>query len=607
MTGTGVTNTSQTYTYAGPAGCANHGASGSSARVTAISGTVNQTYQYDADGNQTLRGDGRTLTYNALNQAVKAVLSSNTTTFQYGPEGDRYLRADNGVLTLYIGKVEITISGGTTTEQKRYLGVAIDLVLANDTRYVLTDHLGSTNVIARVDGTKVEQEAFDAWGNRRDPGTWTQVGTPGSIQTTTHGFTGQEGVEAMGIIHFNGRIYDPQLGRMLQADPLTGPGTQGLNKYSYVANNPLTFTDPSGYSWWGDLLHIVVDVVAFAYGGPWGLAAVEFAWTTAQTGSVSAGLFAAFSAYAGAYIGANIGGGQYGWAAFAQDPRTFLIAATERALANGITQGTLAALQGHGFGSAFRSAAISSFVSSFGPSPVGAGSTEYVEAYVIGGTASALSGGKFSNGGRTALFQLAAQSAAEKITSSIEAHSNERSPPNPTLAGQMAADLNGRLIKSGAIFTAYSTPEDAASAWTTYANETEAEYSNAAEIGTIFSSAGDGYKMNYTYSIGSYNSATGLPIEYGGNWIHTHPYYISDYTQFSGVYAYVDSGVLFPVGGGDLPTSYSSHANAFVAVPDGRIFEWNFGNFQRMASSSMGRTYLSQGEAQLYSSSKYGY
>ena len=48
----------------------------------------------------------------------------------------------------------------------------------------------------------------------------------------------------------NGRIYDPLLGRFLSPDPeLTHPGNlQGYNRYSYVLNNPLTLTDPSGFA-----------------------------------------------------------------------------------------------------------------------------------------------------------------------------------------------------------------------------------------------------------------------------------------------------------------------------------------------------------------------
>ncbi|MFT3792940.1 MAG: FG-GAP-like repeat-containing protein [Rudaea sp.] len=404
MTGTGVDNTTQTYTYPGPAGCANHGTSGSAARVTQITGTVNQTYQYDSNGNQTTRSDGRTLTYNALNQAVKAQLGGDTTTFQYGPEGERYLRSDNGILTLYIGKVEITIANGTTSEQKRYLGVAIDLVMANDTRYVLTDHLGSTNVIAHADGTKVEQQAFDAWGNRRSPDTWTQTGIDWPITTTTHGFTGQEGVEAMGIVHFNGRIYDPQLGKMLQADPVQNPGSQGLNRYAYVANNPLSLTDPSGYSWFSDILKTVVSaaIIYFApylapylsafgaYAGYAAYAIAGFAAGVVQTGTLQGGLIGAFSAAVGYGIVQKFGTG-LSW---------------QGVLARSTEGGVVSSLEGGKFGNGFFSAGVSA---AFAPSisQLHNSGTQYLATALVGGTASVVSGGKFANGAESAVFQKA--------------------------------------------------------------------------------------------------------------------------------------------------------------------------------------------------------
>jgi uncharacterized protein RhaS with RHS repeats len=44
-------------------------------------------------------------------------------------------------------------------------------------------------------------------------------------------------------------VYDPTLGRFLSADPYVQfpETTQGLNRYTYVNNNPLSLTDPSGY------------------------------------------------------------------------------------------------------------------------------------------------------------------------------------------------------------------------------------------------------------------------------------------------------------------------------------------------------------------------
>jgi hypothetical protein len=51
----------------------------------------------------------------------------------------------------------------------------------------------------------------------------------------------------------NGRLYDPELGRMLSPDPFVQipEFSQNFNRYSYVLNNPLNLTDPSGYSFWG--------------------------------------------------------------------------------------------------------------------------------------------------------------------------------------------------------------------------------------------------------------------------------------------------------------------------------------------------------------------
>ncbi|MBU6469473.1 MAG: RHS repeat-associated core domain-containing protein [Gammaproteobacteria bacterium] len=67
--------------------------------------------------------------------------------------------------------------------------------------------------------------------------------------TDRYGFTHQEMLDNVGIIHMNGRIYDPNLGRFLSVDPVFEfpTNTQSLNPYSYVLNNPLSMTDPTGY------------------------------------------------------------------------------------------------------------------------------------------------------------------------------------------------------------------------------------------------------------------------------------------------------------------------------------------------------------------------
>lgn len=58
-------------------------------------------------------------------------------------------------------------------------------------------------------------------------------------------------LDDLGLIHMNGRIYDPKIGRFLSADPhIQSPiNLQSYNRYSYVLNNPLKYTDPTGYDY----------------------------------------------------------------------------------------------------------------------------------------------------------------------------------------------------------------------------------------------------------------------------------------------------------------------------------------------------------------------
>ncbi|MBS0213270.1 MAG: hypothetical protein JSR26_08865, partial [Proteobacteria bacterium] len=82
-------------------------------------------------------------------------------------------------------------------------------------------------------------------------GTWTDL-NPAQIQSTAitaRGFTEHEHLNAVQLIHMNGRVYDYQLGRFLSVDPfIQFPlNSQSLNPYSYIMNNPLAGTDPTGY------------------------------------------------------------------------------------------------------------------------------------------------------------------------------------------------------------------------------------------------------------------------------------------------------------------------------------------------------------------------
>ncbi|MBZ6532452.1 polymorphic toxin-type HINT domain-containing protein, partial [Acinetobacter seifertii] len=68
-------------------------------------------------------------------------------------------------------------------------------------------------------------------------------------KNSIHGFTSHEMLDSIGLIHMNGRVYDPTIGRFISADPTIdgADGLQGYNRYAYVHNNPATLSDPDGY------------------------------------------------------------------------------------------------------------------------------------------------------------------------------------------------------------------------------------------------------------------------------------------------------------------------------------------------------------------------
>jgi RHS repeat-associated protein len=108
--------------------------------------------------------------------------------------------------------------------------------------YLLTDHLGSTSITANgTTGALVSEMRYKPWGETR----WSSGTTP----TSKH-FTGQIEDSYIKLIQMGARWYDAEIGRFISADtivPQVG-NPQALNRFSYVKNNPLRYTDPTGHT-----------------------------------------------------------------------------------------------------------------------------------------------------------------------------------------------------------------------------------------------------------------------------------------------------------------------------------------------------------------------
>ena len=119
-----------------------------------------------------------------------------------------------------------------------------------------------THVVNASDNTLAAEYSYDAClsrteergreGRMRNITTWANYapGSEPSLFIAGRGFTGHEHLPWFNLINMNGRVYDPLVGQFLSPDNhIQDPYyTQSLNRYSYCLNNPLKFTDPSGYT-----------------------------------------------------------------------------------------------------------------------------------------------------------------------------------------------------------------------------------------------------------------------------------------------------------------------------------------------------------------------
>jgi RHS repeat-associated protein len=98
---------------------------------------------------------------------------------------------------------------------------------------------------------------------------------------TRRGYTDHTTLDNLALVHMNGRVYDPAIGRFLSSDPYVQfpLSAQSYNRYSYVLNNPLSFTDPSGYflsglkkfvkKYWKPIVAIAAAVVTYGAATGW--------------------------------------------------------------------------------------------------------------------------------------------------------------------------------------------------------------------------------------------------------------------------------------------------------------------------------------------------
>jgi RHS repeat-associated protein len=197
-----------------------------------------QPYAYDANGNLT-SGGGRTFVWNGWNQLAGVTQAGLTETYTYDAAGARVTRTSNGATIVTVADLWERTVGGATTHFYRF-GADVIGVRRSDqgTQYLFSDHLGSVSAATNASGALVGMQHYDPWGRVRT----------GGIGLTARTFTGQR-LDATGLLYYHARYYDPTLGRFISPDSIVPePGApQSFNRFAYVYNNPLKYTDPTGH------------------------------------------------------------------------------------------------------------------------------------------------------------------------------------------------------------------------------------------------------------------------------------------------------------------------------------------------------------------------
>ena len=202
--------------------------------------------------------DNLNVTYTNFKKIETLNEGSKSYTVTYGVDQQRRksVQTVNGVTTTryYLGDYEEEITGNNV-RKIHYLsggnGLAA-IYVQNSTQdslmYAYTDNQGSLIALTKENGDTIQTYAYDPWGARRNPHNWSAKDS--RIKwIVNRGYTMHEHIDAFGIINMNGRVYDPLTAMFLSPDPfIQAPGNWvNYNRYAYCFNNPLIYTDPSGY------------------------------------------------------------------------------------------------------------------------------------------------------------------------------------------------------------------------------------------------------------------------------------------------------------------------------------------------------------------------
>lgn len=249
---TSLTNTSGTFSYAYDSlgNVLTNKESGSGTyiynpanRPHAVTNANGVRYLYDPNGNVANRG-GMRLVYDVNNRMISALRPTIITQFGYDGGGARLWKSSNtNSLQVWIGNLYEEKNGQALYHiyANGRLVCTFDSTGTNVFQYYQPNNITSTSVQTDQNGVPIQHYEYFAFGQTRF-----------ALSTTafpvSRRYTSQVLDDETGLYYYNARYYDPQLGRFIQPDEVISAlgDPQSYNRYSYVLNNPLKYTDPDG-------------------------------------------------------------------------------------------------------------------------------------------------------------------------------------------------------------------------------------------------------------------------------------------------------------------------------------------------------------------------
>ncbi len=262
-----VCNTTNCFAYTGTAPHALSSIAGT------YEGIANPNFYYDPNGNMicvtTLTAcdasAAKAVTWTSFNMVSSVKEGTTTVSLTYDSEHARAQQIEAEGATLYMNDASLgamaerfqpttgavtwrnyILADGKIVAERTSTGATVKV------RYFVLDHLGSTVALTDETAHLVESDAYDAWGKQRNATTGgddTTCSLP-ATSFSNRGFTGHEEMhDGLCLTNMNARIYDPTIGRFMSPDDVIPDlyNGQSYNRYTYVDDNPLSYTDPTGH------------------------------------------------------------------------------------------------------------------------------------------------------------------------------------------------------------------------------------------------------------------------------------------------------------------------------------------------------------------------